>query len=59
MTTRGLVGIKIEATKRELDALIVWLKALEAEGEDCTQDFASIEIIRKRLDRIGERHGDK
>ena len=59
MNVRGFIGFKVEEAKRDMDSLTIWLGALEEEGEDCTQDFTSIENIREQLDKIGERHGDK
>lgn len=59
MNVRIFVSFKIEDAKRDMDSLTIWLGALEEEGEDCTQDFASIENIREQLDKIGERHGDR
>lgn len=59
MSARILVSWNVEDAKRNLDRLAIWLKALEETGEDCELDFKSIEIIRKRLDTIGERHGDR
>lgn len=59
MNVRIFVSFKVEDAKRDMDSLTIWLGALEEEGEDCTQDFASIENIREQLDKIGERHGDK
>lgn len=59
MNVRIFVSFKVEDAKRDMDSLTIWLGALEEEGEDCTQDFASIENIREQLDKIGERHGDR
>ena len=59
MNVKIFVSFKVEDAKRDMDSLTIWLGALEEEGEDCTQDFASIENIREQLDKIGERHGDK
>ena len=59
MNVRIFVSFKVEDAKRDMDSLTIWLGALEEEGDDCTQDFASIENIREQLDKIGERHGDR
>ena len=59
MNVRIFVSFKVEDAKRDMDSLTIWLGALEEEGEDCTQDYASIENIREQLDKIGERHGDR
>ena len=59
MNVRIFVSFKVEDAKRDMDSLTIWLGALEEEGDDCTQDFASIELIREQLDKIGERHGDR